>query len=513
MGKSSNQKKMSETKDNRKKASGHKSLKIKKTTLIKFAIIFVILAAVTAIFLLCISKVLDSGVLLRKKTVFTSEHYKVDAAMMSYYFYDTFYNELSGENAETYKYYNIKTPGDLKTTKYSDDKTWFDFFNSNVHSNFKSILTYAEAAKSNGIELTDTDLGEINSIIASIKSSAVSKGEKAEDYIAKTYGRGISENDIRKVLEIVSLANRQFNTDAAAISVSDKEINDFYNKNSEKFLFSDYRYYVLEAPVEGVTDTEKSKILADYSAKAKELAACKNVDEFDAWVTSFVTEVYKKNGETLDEETLKGIVSDMTYNKAAYTADTTIGKWIYDNSRKAGDTFVLPQEEHGTFGVVFIIKPVYRETDQTYNIRDIFIPASDYDSAAEAKSAANKILETWLGGDKTEDSFAALAKEHSKDVSIASNGGLTENLMNESANENLINWCTDSTRTVGDTEILNYDSGYHLVYFSGNGLEKWAAKIAYNLKNEKADSIASGYTEKYAVTENQKYSSSIADLK
>ena len=72
-------------------------------------------------------------------------------------------------------------------------------------------------------------------------------------------------------------------------------------------------------------------------------------------------------------------------------------------------------------------------------------------------------------GAKTEDSFAALAKEKSKDTGSAADGGLISGITS-SANyvESFRNWATDSSRKVGDTGIVESEYGYHIMYYSGS---------------------------------------------
>lgn len=82
--------------------------------------------------------------------------------------------------------------------------------------------------------------------------------------------------------------------------------------------------------------------------------------------------------------------------------------------------------------------------------------------ACEAE--ANRVLDLWLAGEKTEDSFAALAKEHSADGNAAEGGiytGVEKGDMVESFDE----WCFDVVRKEGDYGIVRTQYGYHIIYF------------------------------------------------
>ena len=89
---------------------------------------------------------------------------------------------------------------------------------------------------------------------------------------------------------------------------------------------------------------------------------------------------------------------------------------------------------------------------------------------AAGEQKAQEILDQWLSGDKTEDSFATLANENSADTGSNTNGGLysgvTEGQMVEAFND----WCFDSSRQVGDYGIVKSEYGYHIMYFCGSQL-------------------------------------------
>lgn len=84
---------------------------------------------------------------------------------------------------------------------------------------------------------------------------------------------------------------------------------------------------------------------------------------------------------------------------------------------------------------------------------------------AECEAAAQEILDTWLAGDATEDSFAALANEKSEDGGSNTNGGLYENVYVGQMVEPFENWCFDESRVYGDYGLVKTSYGYHVMYF------------------------------------------------
>ena len=87
---------------------------------------------------------------------------------------------------------------------------------------------------------------------------------------------------------------------------------------------------------------------------------------------------------------------------------------------------------------------------------------------AAGEKNAQEILDQWLAGDQTEDSFAALANEKSQDPGSNTAGGLYTDVYVGMMVEEFENWCFDEARQVGDYGIVKTSLGYHIMYFSGS---------------------------------------------
>lgn len=115
---------------------------------------------------------------------------------------------------------------------------------------------------------------------------------------------------------------------------------------------------------------------------------------------------------------------------------------------------------------------------------------------AVGEKKAQEILDAFLEGDMTEESFAALANEHSADPGSNTNGGLYTDVMEGQMVPEFNDWCFDAARQVGDYAIVRTSLGFHVMYFSGSetlwktyAREDWAA--------EKAEAMLSAALEKY----------------
>ena len=89
---------------------------------------------------------------------------------------------------------------------------------------------------------------------------------------------------------------------------------------------------------------------------------------------------------------------------------------------------------------------------------------------AAAEAQANEVLNEWLSGEKTEDTFATLAGTYSVDTGSSSNGGLYEDVYVGQMVEPFENWCFDASRQQGDYGIVQTTYGYHIMYFVGSDL-------------------------------------------
>ena len=122
----------------------------------------------------------------------------------------------------------------------------------------------------------------------------------------------------------------------------------------------------------------------------------------------------------------------------------------------------------------------------------------------KCRKEAQEILDQWLAGDKTEESFSKLAAEKSEDTGSSANGGLYTGINKDTTFvKPFLNWCLDEKREVGDYELVKTTHGYHIMYF----VDREAGWILYcrdGVKNEKMESILSDLTKESTTDINYK---------
>lgn len=150
--------------------------------------------------------------------------------------------------------------------------------------------------------------------------------------------------------------------------------------------------------------------------------------------------------------------------------------------------------------------------DKYVNVRHVLIMPEGADSSnirtetfeeaawEASRVKAEELLSTWEEGDKSEDSFAALAMEHSQDGSAA-NGGLYTDVVKGQMVEAFENWCFDETRQTGDYGLVKTEFGYHLMFFVSSR-PVWTDYVESDMKNQNASQLLSEILENYSVEAN-----------
>lgn len=119
---------------------------------------------------------------------------------------------------------------------------------------------------------------------------------------------------------------------------------------------------------------------------------------------------------------------------------------------------------------------------------------------AQAQAQAEAILQQWLDGESTEESFAELAVDNSADGSAA-NGGLITDVYPGQMVDEFNDWCFDAARQVGDVGIVKTQFGYHVMYFSAVGEEiHWRTVAESDYLSEFSAKLEDEIAAKYELT-------------
>lgn len=157
---------------------------------------------------------------------------------------------------------------------------------------------------------------------------------------------------------------------------------------------------------------------------------------------------------------------------------------------------------------------IEKDGSLVHDVRHILIPVeggtkdkdgnTTYSDAewAACQAKAQKILDEWLAGDATEDTFAEFANKHSTDPGSNTKGGMYSDLTKETNFvEEFKNWYLDSSRKAGDYGLVKSSYGYHIMYYSGYA-QKWFRESKYYMMDEMSAKIVTDAVEKYPMTVN-----------
>lgn len=115
---------------------------------------------------------------------------------------------------------------------------------------------------------------------------------------------------------------------------------------------------------------------------------------------------------------------------------------------------------------------------------------------AACEAEAQAILDSWLAGEKTEDSFAALANEKSEDPGSNTVGGLYEQVFEGQMVTEFNDWCFDESRQYGDYGLVQTSYGYHVMYFVGSE-PMWKYYAESDWANEQANKLLTDLAAEY----------------
>lgn len=413
------------------------------------------------------------------------------------YYYMRAYNQVRYQ-AQYYQYYYQTSNYDLsltpeeqtQTTKDADGNeiTWAEKLHEDTLEIIQLHKAYYNEALKMGLKLTKADEAFIDKQIEDLRDEAKSAGSNSSSsnsenkvtyslnaYLRKVYGGSINERFLRKQLKIQVLAQKYLTerTNEIAKDYDQKDIDAEYKKDTTAYDFATFRAYTFKTTELTKEDKETDDALKARQAKAN-AEVKKNANDFYNAVTNdatFTAKAKELNKDTADYNVDKETKYSMLKSTAQSTFSENAAKWLFDSSTKVGSKKLFSDEENGKYIVVLALSKPHQE--QTVTARHILFQTKDQNSGndlseeeiAKKKTQAEDVLKKFNEGDKTEDSFAALANEYNEDTGSSSNGGLYEHIYPGQMVTEFNDWVFDANRKAGDVELVETDFGYHIIYF------------------------------------------------
>ena len=488
------------------KKSQKKSEKSKAAAKIVKMVATIVLAVVVAGGI--VWKVLDDTAAIKKNTTVFSlgDDIRVSEVEFTYY-YSQYLNNIYSY-AQQYAMYGMnigidptKSPDEQNygTDADGNDVLLSDYIKDETISALQSYkILYAEALKA-GYKLTDDEQKSIDDQVEELRNTAAENKYSLNAYLKASYGKGINEKFLRKQLEMQTIVTRYQSDTSTNLtnSYSEADIKAVYDADPSAYNAVDAR--TLSFAIETLTakDGESDEQLAtrQKAAAAKVKAEAEAALKACTSEKAFLEQAKKKNSSTedYDAESATALTEAAKSTLISYVSEDA-AKWAFDSARKSGDVKLFEVGSDGnvtSYVILYINKGSY--APMAANVRHILISFTDDTSSSSeatdeqkkaAKASAEEIYKQWQSGAKTEDSFAALAKEKSKDTGSAADGGLISGITaNSNYVESFRNWATDSSRKAGDTGIIESEYGYHIMFYSGKDYA-WKSTIRSTKSSE-----------------------------
>ena len=480
--------------------------------------LFVVVMAVILVIALVVGvkqTITNSGIREKNTTALTVGGHELNSVEMNYFFMDAVNNFYSN-------YGSYASMFGLDVTKplneqYVDEEaglTWADDFMTSAKDSAASTYAMVDAAAAAGFSLPEEDREELESQLATLDLYATMYGySNADAYLKAMYGTGASRKTYESYCEKQMLASAFYSNYAESLTYEDADLRAAEAENFGAYSSYSYNSYYLATSrflTGGTTDSEGNTTYSDEE-KADSVAAAEAAAK--ALTGKEITDAAALDAAIAALE-INGGSGSSTYNEnTLYSSlNASFQDWMADSSRKAGDVAYFPSTSGDTVSGYYVV--MFQDSNDNNfamkNVRHILVaPSHDHaedethedgetysaEELAAAKAAAEEILASWKAGEATEDSFAALANEKSADGDGVS-GGLYENIYPGQMVEAFENWCYDAARKTGDTDIVETEYGYHVMYFVGDSEMSYRD---YQIENAlRSNALKEWYTEAVA---------------
>lgn len=367
--------------------------------------------------------------------------------------FDYRYNEVLNSYYDQYgdmlTYLGADFTSDLSTQIYSGETTWEDFFQELAIETMIENKALAKAAEAEGYEY-DVE-GEYEAYVEYMKAMASQYGYSTNNYVKMLYGSYATLNNIAEFVKQDILAGVYYSHISTLKAPTLEEIQEIYDNNKDTYDYVDYRVSTYTAKLgEEPTEAEIKKAMKEAKQKA--------------------------------EKAEQTVITDGILTEEAYRSSvaSVLRDWLFDESRKAGDTTVIEDADNHQYYAVAFEK---RYLDET--------PSVSFRLILSEEVAGQDILDEWKLGPATEDSFGALAVKYSTDTTALS-GGLYQAVTKNTISTILGEWLYDESRVKGETiAIEGSDGTQYVLYFLSHGEPEWTLSIL----NDEVQNAMTAYLE------------------
>ena len=348
---------------------------------------------------------------------------------------------------------NADLTADLKEQVYDEEsgQTYHEYFLEMAMDDWREVTLMAQAAKEAGYEMPEDAQKYLDSMKSELEQYVMMYSyyygmdiSTVDDLIQMQFGPGVDYETYYNYTWNYYYGNLYWTEKVEQYEVTEDEINAYFDENQES-LANDYIISVTK-DYGNLVDFRNIMINLITTEKKDEEGNTVTVEDWDATLAA-AQQIYDLwLAGDMTEESFIALVKEYTEDSNASSGGLYTD--MYKGSMAEVDVrHILVIPEGGTTA-----------DDGTVTYTE--------DEWAAALPVAEDILNQWLAGDMTEESFAKLANENSDDNNgNVTNGGLYEDVYVGQMVEEFEDWCFDSSRQSGDYGIVKTVYGYHVMYF------------------------------------------------
>ena len=398
--------------------------------------------------------------------------------------FDYVYNTVKNTYIQNYgsylSYYGLTDGADPATVMYSDKLTFKDYFEQLAAEQLKENVAIDREAKNTGFTY---DAGEKwKEFVESAEKAAKESDMNVADYLKNAYGEYATKARLKSVVEKQARISEYYQSVYDSKLPSDEEVESYYSENKSTYDSVDYSLVTVNAQL----PTEPTELADEGAAVAEDGSYTPSDAEKEA-----AMKVAKESAEREKASVFEN--GEPLVNQLSSSVNYNIRDWLFDESRKEGDTTVIENTASNLYYVVGFTSR-YRSEEPTVNLRGI---VTESDNGAE-------ILEKYNAGEKTEESFIELVEEYSIDDSTE--GGLFENQNSDTYSGDIKEWIFNSERKRGDVESFFVAGMYtYVIYYLDEGEPVWKLTATDAMMTDRMNEYLDGLTGDMEVTGNLAY--------
>ena len=480
-------------------------------------VVFGVVMGVRAIY----NAYLDSGAKYRNDVILESDHFKVNALMLSYRYYDNIYSGVYGDP--------YTDPEVLKNTESAQaGATMFEYYEQQQILLLMRTLRYAEKAAESGVTLDSEDLSIISNRLRAIENAARNRDITTEQYLFAFYGRGMKLSDAEDLFRLERMAEKQISAFESTVKIGDAEIDAYLTAGILR-RYDRMDYYVVDFG----NDIEADD--ADDIRTAKEAQARYRAEQLGslgsgATVETFVAmakELLRQEAETMsaDPDALVGewLSTDAFAGKQLQEVsegDPDVSVWLWNYDRRDGD--ILVDEDT----VYYVARAPYSIDTRVDAYLVIDVIKDHYESSSAALDALNRVEALYGKSEQTEEAFRQLAAEYAENQVLAGREGYfddtgfdegTGEALSSALAKYLYDWKKSNAGeggapAVGATGKIYGETELYYVYYLGEGALRSRVDAREYLIDQACRNYYNSLAEEDKVTMNRKSGARSAEL-